>query len=100
MAEESLIKPVFDERLAEKLIVLISETQEVPIEKLSLDGSLEETGLTSLNALSIVFEIENEFGVTIRDEDALQIKNIRQVVEDSPGLLAKSNQQVPTAIQN
>ena|SRR5579883_2647466 len=70
----------FDDRLADRLITLISETQEIPLERLSLDGSFEESGLTSLNALSIVFEIENEFGVTIPDEEALKVTSIRQVV--------------------
>ena len=90
--EESPKTQAFDEQLAQKLITLISETQEIPLERLSLDGSFEESGLTSLNALSIVFEIENEFGVTIADEQALKITSIRQVVELLQSLLEEKDQ--------
>jgi acyl carrier protein len=99
VSEEYITPHVFDHQLAEKLLKLISDTQEIELERLRLDGSFEESGLTSLNALSIVFEIENEFGVTIRDEDALKLTNIRQVVELVQSLLAHRNQQAQTATQ-
>lgn len=99
MSEEYITSQIFDEHLAAKLLKLISDTQEIELEKLKLDGSFEESGLTSLNALSIVFEIENEFGVIIRDEDALKLTSIRQTVELLQSLLAQKNQQVHAATQ-
>ena len=88
MSEECANTPVVSDDLAQRVLQLISETQEIPIEKISrLDAPFDEIGLTSLNALSIVFEIENEFGVTIRDEDALLLNNIGDVVTRGQPLL-------------
>jgi len=58
-------------------------------ETISLDANFEDIGLTSLNALSIVFEIENELGVVLRDEDALTIRNVRQLVANIRQILAE-----------
>jgi len=92
MSEECANTPVVSDDLAQRVLQLISETQEIPIEKISrLDAPFDEIGLTSLNALSIVFEIENEFGVTIRDEDALLLNNIGDVVTSLRELLAQKN---------
>ena len=42
MAEESQNVQTLDPVLAERIIVLLCETQEIPLEKLSLDGAFEE----------------------------------------------------------
>jgi acyl carrier protein len=74
--------------LTQRVVTLISETQEISREKIEIDSNFEQLGLTSLNALSIVFEIENEFGVTIPDDEALTVTNIRQLVTLLTALLA------------
>jgi len=82
--------PEVPDALAAKLIALIAETQEIEAETITFDGDFEEIGLTSLNALSIAFEIEHEFGVTIREEDAFGLRNVRQVVALVARLLAET----------
>ena len=82
--------PQVPDTLSSRLIALIAETQEIEAEKISLDADFEEIGLTSLNALSIAFEIEHEFGVTIREEEAFGLRNVRQAVAMVAGLLAET----------
>lgn len=91
MLEHSSAAPQVDDALSSRVIKLISDTQEIALDSISLDAPFETMGLTSLNALSIVFEIEQEFGVTIQDEEALQITDIRGVVEKLRELLQQKN---------
>jgi acyl carrier protein len=59
----------------------IAEVTHTPIEKVTLDATFEELGMTSLDALAIVTELEEEFGIEIPNEEALALRNVRQAVE-------------------
>jgi len=80
MFDESTQTVVTDE-LAQRVIAVIAETQQIPIERISLESTFEELGLDSLDGVSIVFELENEFNVSIPNEEALLIRNVRDAVE-------------------
>src|SRR5689334_15541369 len=89
--------PLAASDLTQRVVTLISETQEIPIENILLDVPFEKIGLTSLNAMSIVFEIENEFGISIRDDEAAKITNVRQVVEKLREILSMQAKQAAAA---
>ncbi|HKR21325.1 MAG TPA: acyl carrier protein, partial [Pyrinomonadaceae bacterium] len=59
----------------------IAEVTHTPIEQLTPDATFEELGLTSLDALAVVAELEEEFGIEIANEDAMTLKDVRQAVE-------------------
>ena len=74
--------------LIQRVISIIANTQDIPVEQISLESSFEDLGIDSLGSLSIVFELENEFNISISNEDALLISNVRQVVENLEKLLS------------
>ena len=69
------------EELTQKVISIISSTQYIPEEQISGDSKFEELGIDSLGALGIVSEIENEFKITIPNDKAFLITNVRELVE-------------------
>lgn len=69
------------EAIEEKVMRAIAEATHTPIEQLTLDSTFEELGMSSLDALAIVAELEEEFGVEIANEDAMALRNVRQAVE-------------------
>ncbi len=87
MFDESTQRALPDE-LAQRVITIIADTQQIPREKISLESSFEELGLDSLDGVSIVFELENEFNVAIPNEEALMIRNVRDAVEALHKLVA------------
>lgn len=68
------------EAIEERVIRAIAEVTHTPIEQITADKTFEELGLTSLDALAIVAELEEEFGIEIPNEDALALQDVRQAV--------------------
>ncbi len=69
------------EAIEEKVMRVIAKTTHTPVEQLTPDSTFGELGLTSLDALAIVAELEEEFGVEIANEDAMALRNVRGAVE-------------------
>ena len=69
------------DRIDERVITVIAESQHLARERVTLDSTLEELGIDSLGTLDVVFGLETEFGVTLSDADALVVRTVRQAVE-------------------
>jgi len=74
--------------LIQKVRTVIANTQRIPIETITIDSSFEELGIDSMDGVNILFALENEFNITIPDEAAKQIRNVRQMIEGVEKLLA------------
>jgi acyl carrier protein len=69
------------EAIEERVMRAIAAATHTPIEQLTPDATFEELGMTSLDALAVVAELEEEFGVEIPNEDAMALRDVRQAVE-------------------
>jgi len=69
------------DELIQRVRTVIANTQRIPIEKITIDSSFEELGIDSMDGVNILFALENEFNITIPDEAAKQIRNVRQMIE-------------------
>jgi acyl carrier protein len=76
------------DELIHKVLSVIASTQRIPLEKVTIDSSFEELGIDSMDGVNILFALENEFNITIPDEAAKQIRNIRQMIEGVDKLIA------------
>lgn len=71
----------------------LASVQSIPIEKITADATFEELGIDSIDVINILFALENEFAITIPDEPARLIRDIRQLTAGVQQLL---DQQTPT----
>ena len=76
------------DELIQRVRNVIANTQRIPIEKVTIDSSFEELGIDSMDGVNILFALENEFNITIPDEAAKQIRNVRQMMEGVERLIA------------
>jgi acyl carrier protein len=76
--------------LTERVISVIAATQRIPREKISPQSTFEELGLDSLDSVNILFALEEEFKISIPDDDARDIRGVKQMVEGIEKLLAAS----------
>lgn len=66
----------------EKVKSLIAEQLGISVEKITEDSKLvEDLGADSLDTVEMLMTLEEEFGVSIPDEDAMQLSTVKSIVE-------------------
>lgn len=74
--------------IEEKLIAIIREEKTVPDELLKPETSLADAGIDSLDSLTILFAIEEQFRISIPDDRARAMKtfgDMISIVDDLAG---------------
>ena len=70
-----------------KLIAIVRKEKDVPDDKLSLETPLADAGIDSLDALTILFAIEEEFHISIPDDRARAMTTFGDMVDNIEMLL-------------
>jgi acyl carrier protein len=86
---ETLAKPDLD-TLTARVVTTIAALQKKPPESIALDARFEELGIDSLSAFDLLCQLEDELGIVIPDDDARQMKTVRDVIERVSPLLEKA----------
>ena len=76
-----------DKTVAERVIRVFADFKKVSPEEITMDTTFEELGFDSLDGLNLVFELEEEFDMTIPDDRVGDMKSVRQAVEAIEALL-------------
>ena len=69
------------ETIQDRVLRVIATTQRIPLERVRPDSTFEELGIDSMDSINILFELESEFEIEIKDEDAKKIRTIREMVD-------------------
>ncbi|HID72858.1 TPA: acyl carrier protein [Candidatus Micrarchaeota archaeon] len=67
----------------------IARQKMLAVEDISLDSSLEALDISSLDAISLVFDIEDQYGVEVPNEALKKLHTVRDIVEGVDQLLAE-----------
>ena len=74
--------------LVETVIAALAEVKHVPPERISIDTTFAELHVDSLDAITLLFELESRLDVVIPDEAAKSAGSVRDVVEGLRALIA------------
>jgi acyl carrier protein len=74
--------------LAERVMAAIATCKRIPREQVSLDCTLEDLGMDSLDQLNLLFALESDFNISIPDDEAKSIRTVREMVEGVRKLVA------------
>lgn len=77
-----------DDDILRRTIKQIAETKRIPEESIHVNSTFEELGLDSLDAMNLLFALEEEFNISIPDTEAHTIKTVRAAYEGVERLLA------------
>ncbi len=66
--------------IEEKLLTIIRNEKTLPPGQLDPDRPLSEVGVDSLDALNILFAIEETFGISVPDDQARKIRTLNDMV--------------------
>jgi acyl carrier protein len=71
---------VESDELAERVRAELATVKRLPIDQVPLDATLASLGFDSLETLTLLFEVEERFSVSIPDEEARAVKSVADVV--------------------
>jgi acyl carrier protein len=77
--------------VTEEVLSVIAENRRIPRETITLDSRFEELGMDSMDAVNILFALEDKFDITIPDEAAKQIRSIREMIDGVQRLVDAKN---------
>ena len=76
------------DELIQRVIKIIAATKRIPPGSVTIDSDFAQLGIDSMDAVEILFALENEFDVSIPDNEVRSVRGIRQMCEGVDRLLA------------
>jgi acyl carrier protein len=77
--------------IEEKLVAIVRKEKEIPAEQLRPETLLTDAGIDSLDALTILFAIEEEFRISVPDDRARAMKTFGDMIDLVEVLLPKAS---------
>jgi acyl carrier protein len=69
------------DELIQRVLKVIATSKRIPLETVTIDSEFQQLGIDSMDAVEILFALENEFDITIPDDEARSVRNVRQMCE-------------------
>ncbi len=67
--------------LIQRVLKVIAATKHLPPETVTIESEFQQLEIDSMDAVEILFALENEFDISIPDDDVRQVRNVRQMCE-------------------
>jgi acyl carrier protein len=83
--------------LIQRVLKSIATSKRIPLETVTIDSSFEQLNIDSMDAVEILFALENEFDINIPDEEVRSVRNVRQMCEGVEKLVAAKAARTPEA---
>jgi acyl carrier protein len=78
----------------QRVLKVIATSKRIPLETVTIDSDFAQLNIDSMDAVEILFALENEFDISIPDDEVRSVRNVRQMCEGVERLVAaKSNAQ-------
>ncbi len=76
------------DELIQRVLKVIATSKRIPPETVTIDSDFQALGIDSMDAVEILFALENEFDITIPDEEARSVRSIRDMCAGVERLVA------------
>ena len=76
------------DEIAQQLVAIVRQEKEIPEELLTPETALADAGIDSLDSLTILFAIEEQFRISIPDDRARAMKTFGDMIDIVENLTA------------
>jgi acyl carrier protein len=76
------------DELIQRVLKVIATSKRIPLPTVTFESDFQQLGIDSMDAVEILFALENEFDISIPDDDVRNVRNIRQMCEGVEKLVA------------
>lgn len=84
-----------NQEIAKRVQKVIANHLRVETDKVPFDATFEQLGMDSLDSVNLLFEVEDEFNISIDDQAAKSITSVPQMVDGIEMLLARKAATTP-----
>lgn len=77
--------------IEEKLIAIVRQEKDIPAEQLRPETLLADAGIDSLDSLTILFAIEEQFRISVPDDRARAMRSFGDMIDLVEELLPKAS---------
>ena len=74
--------------LIQRVLKVIATSKRIPLEQVTIDSEFQSLNVDSMDAVEILFALENEFDINIPDDEVRSVRTVRQMAEGVEKLLA------------
>ena len=74
--------------LIQRVLKAIATSKRIPLETVTIDSEFQQLEIDSMDAVEILFALENEFEINIPDDEVRNVRNVRQMCEGVERLVA------------
>ncbi len=82
--------------LIQRVLKVIATSKRIPLETVTIDSDFQQLTIDSMDAVEILFAMENEFDISIPDDEVRNVRNVRQMCEGVERLLAAKSDATAT----
>jgi acyl carrier protein len=83
------------QELTERVLKVIATSKRIPLETVTISSEFQQLNIDSMDAVEILFALENEFDINIPDEEVREIRTVRQMIDGVAKLLAAKSPVAP-----
>lgn len=76
------------DEIAQRVMKVMAASKRIPLETVTIDAEFAQLNIDSMDAVEILFALENEFDINIPDEEVRQVRTVRQMCEGVERLVA------------
>ncbi len=80
------------ETTSERVTRIIAKEKKVPVEDLQPETTFQELQIDSLDALNLIFALEEEFEISIPNEEAVKMKSVGDAIAGVEQLVGAAGQ--------
>ncbi len=73
--------PFMSKNTADRVIAIVADYKEKPEDEITSETTLDELEMDSLDAMNLIFELEEEFDIEVPDDKVTEMKTIGEMVE-------------------
>ena len=69
------------DQIFERVQAVLVKHQHIPPEDVTLNSTFDELGIDSLDRISLLFAVEEEFEISIANEDVKNVHSVREICQ-------------------
>ena len=76
------------DELIQRVLKVIAASKRIPLQTVTIESDFQQLGIDSMDAVEILFALDNEFDISIPDDEVRNVRNVRQMSEGVDKLIA------------